>query len=567
MDETGSVFGWLSLVPPIVTIVMAIATKRVFLSLITGIALGVLIVQPDFSYWQALGDQPEGSVVAFTYSTASQWFYDLTQTFLWSQFVDSGHLQVMIFTAVLSMQVAMIHRSGGMTGVVRLLAPFARSRRGGQLVTWLLGMIIFIDDYANTLLLGSTMRPVTDRLKISREKLAYLVDSTAAPVSALALISTWVAVELSSIQSGYEAAGEPLGTQSFSVFLATIPVRFYIIFALLMVPIVAILRRDFGPMLAAEKRAVNDENLVSEFEDVSAGHWIDALLPICVTVAIALYILCRTGAEAIAAEAANALELGLPAPESGGALFDFALIIGNGDPYSSLVYGSIGGLLTIIALVLWRKSLTEEEIVLANYAGLKHVMPALFILWFAWTLSALTNADNLASGQYLAGLLTSRANSQMILPLWIFPTATFLVAGIVAFSTGTSWGTMATLFPVVIPTVITALKADTAYEFDVYHPLLIGSIGSVLAGAIFGDHCSPISDTTVLSSKASSCNHIAHVRTQMPYAILGGTVAVFLGTIPSALGAPSWLLIPLGVSVIVVVFLAIGRNAEDAEDA
>lgn len=567
MDETGSVFGWLSLVPPIVTIVMAIATKRVFLSLITGIALGVLIVQPDFSYWQALGDQPEGSVVAFTYSTASQWFYDLTQTFLWSQFVDSGHLQVMIFTAVLSMQVAMIHRSGGMTGVVRLLAPFARSRRGGQLVTWLLGMIIFIDDYANTLLLGSTMRPVTDRLKISREKLAYLVDSTAAPVSALALISTWVAVELSSIQSGYEAAGEPLGTQSFSVFLATIPVRFYIIFALLMVPIVAILRRDFGPMLAAEKRAVNDENLVSDFEDVSAGHWIDALLPICVTVAIALYILCRTGAEAIAAEAANALELGLPAPESGGALFDFALIIGNGDPYSSLVYGSIGGLLTIIALVLWRKSLTEEEIVLANYAGLKHVMPALFILWFAWTLSALTNADNLASGQYLAGLLTSRANSQMILPLWIFPTATFLVAGIVAFSTGTSWGTMATLFPVVIPTVITALKADTAYEFDVYHPLLIGSIGSVLAGAIFGDHCSPISDTTVLSSKASSCNHIAHVRTQMPYAILGGTVAVFLGTIPSALGAPSWLLIPLGVSVIVVVFLAIGRNAEDAEDA
>jgi Na+/H+ antiporter NhaC len=567
VDETGSVFGWLSLVPPIVTIVMAIATKRVFLSLITGIALGVLIVQPDFSYWQALGDQPEGSVVAFTYSTASQWFYDLTQTFLWSQFVDSGHLQVMIFTAVLSMQVAMIHRSGGMTGVVRLLAPFARSRRGGQLVTWLLGMIIFIDDYANTLLLGSTMRPVTDRLKISREKLAYLVDSTAAPVSALALISTWVAVELSSIQSGYEAAGEPLGTQSFSVFLATIPVRFYIIFALLMVPIVAILRRDFGPMLAAEKRAVNDENLVSDFEDVSAGHWIDALLPICVTVAIALYILCRTGAEAIAAEAANALELGLPAPESGGALFDFALIIGNGDPYSSLVYGSIGGLLTIIALVLWRKSLTEEEIVLANYAGLKHVMPALFILWFAWTLSALTNADNLASGQYLAGLLTSRANSQMILPLWIFPTATFLVAGIVAFSTGTSWGTMATLFPVVIPTVITALKADTAYEFDVYHPLLIGSIGSVLAGAIFGDHCSPISDTTVLSSKASSCNHIAHVRTQMPYAILGGTVAVFLGTIPSALGAPSWLLIPLGVSVIVVVFLAIGRNAEDAEDA
>lgn len=541
-DESG--FGIWSIIPPLATICLAIATRRVLLSLLAGIAFGVALLQPTYSQWMENGG--EGN---FLQQSLLTWMQDFFGTFLFQQLIDSDHMSVIIFTTMLSIQVALIHRSGGMQGVVKLLAPFAKTRRGGQVVTWFLGLLIFIDDYANTLLLGATMRPVTDRLRISREKLAYLVDSTAAPVAGMALISTWVSTEISFIAAGYEAGGVELGSQTFSVFLATIPVRFYIIFALLMVLIVGLLQRDFGPMLAAERRAFYADSTPSSSIDSESGkaRWWFAVFPIFLTVAIALYVLYTSGLQGVQSE-------GNPLPDA--LLHRWAIIIGNGNSYLALLWGSGCGLLLILAMVLWTEEYSENEVVLTIYGGIKHVSPALLILWFAWTLSALTSEENLGSGQYLATVLEGRIQP------WLFPTLTFLLAGAVAFSTGTSWGTMATLFPLVIPLVIKIVPPGQNGGLDIYDPILIGSIGSVLAGAIWGDHCSPISDTTVLSSRASDCDHIAHVRTQLPYAALGGVAAILFGTLPLGFGVSTWILLPAGIFVIAVFFRLFGKTIE-----
>ncbi len=541
-------------VPPLITIVLAIVTKRVVPSLLLGVAFGVVILLPSpkafatatesFSW----GEYFQSSVLAF--------LYEFCELHLWGSLVDADHLRVFAFTTILGMQVALIHASGGMLGIVRWVSPFARTRCGGQMMTWFLGMVIFIDDYANTLLLGSTMRPLTDRLRISREKLAFLVDTTAAPVSGLAIVSTWVATEISAMKTGFDNAQLDLGADTFGIFLQTIPVRFYVIFALIFVVLCALLNRDFGPMLTAERRALREpaktDNMASgETAELHQPRAWNAILPIVVTVGVVIGLLIYTGQVALG-----------DAELSESTIQRWGQIIGSGNSSLALIYGSLAGLGVALALIILQRELDASQIRLSLLSGFTHVLPAMTILWLAWALSTLTKQDHLATGEFIADKV-----NQMQVPAALMPTITFLLAGSIAFATGTSWGTMAILMPMTIPLVYGLLTRQLETTPAPDHYIMIASIGSVLAGAIFGDHCSPISDTTILSSRSSGCDHIAHVRTQMPYAILIALTAIVCGTLPAGFGISSLWLLPLGILAMAVALLVFGSAAENEQPA
>lgn len=540
--------GWLCVLPPLLTIFLAIVTQRVVVSLLLGImlAVGLMLSLPVEA---ALAGQTESA------NWLTRFAYSLSEEHLWKSLMDESHLRVFAFTSLLGMQVALIHRAGGMQGIVAWTVPLARSRRGGQLLTWFLGLIIFIDDYANTLLLGSTMRPLTDRLKISREKLAFLVDSTAAPVSGLALVSTWVATEINSMQIGYVDAGIDIGNETFGIFIQTIPGRFYILYTLLFVFLCGLMCRDFGPMLRAEQRA-QLEPVIEPLADAAQStrprpRALNAIIPIVLTVGVVVWLLIITGHQQVGSDQ--------PLPTT---IQDWGKLIGQGDSYVSLLYGALAGLLSILLLIRMQGCVSLDGIRAGLVEGFLHVVPAMVILWLAWTLSRLTGNDHLQTGAYIAAQLRELD----IAAAWM-PTIVFILASGIAFSTGTSWGTMAILMPIIIPLVYGLLQSQLGIDPPADHYLLVASIGSVLAGAIFGDHCSPISDTTILSSRSSSCDHIAHVRTQMPYALTVGLVSIVFGTLPVGFGVSNWLLLPLGALALVVILLTIGRRVATSEIA
>ncbi|MFV1965650.1 MAG: Na+/H+ antiporter NhaC family protein [Pirellulaceae bacterium] len=503
---------------------MAIITRRVLISLLTGVVAGALIVT-------------HGNPVTAIATTLPQ--------YLGSSLANGDHLRVFAFTLMMGAMVGVMARSRGMEGIVEWIAPLARSRRGGQITVWLLGLIVFFDDYANSLLLGTTMRPLADRLQISREKLAYVVDSTAAPVSGLAIISTWIAGEIGYIHAGYDKIGMGDTVDGFAVFIETIPYRFYVLWTLLFVPMVGFLGRDFGAMLRAERRMLDIPPPEPPLPVDSAPHaklrngrWQNAVVPIGVTVIVTLLLIVVTGVKAVSTD------------EGAGA--DWLQIFGSGDSYLSLVCGSLSGLGLAILMPIAQRILTIDEVRSAAFAGARSVSTALAILWLAWALSDVTSND-LQAGEFLGGLLQGAVHAA-----WM-PTVVFVLASLVAFATGTSWGTMGVLMPLVIEATY-QLLSHGQQDVSPHHPVLIASVGSVLAGAIFGDHCSPISDTTVLSSQASGCDHIAHVATQMPYAMVVAGVSIACGTLPVGYGVPVWWLMPLGIVVLFVYLMVFGRK-------
>lgn len=557
-------YGWLSLAPPLAAIVLAIATRRILLSLLAGIFLGALIMARGDA-WLAL-DQ-------------------MLETHLWKTFVDEGKLRVFSFTLLMGAMVGVINRSGGMRGLVVVVTPWAKTRRRGQLSVWILGLLIFFDDYANTLLLGSTLRPLCDRLKISRAKLAYMVDSTAAPVAGLALISTWIAVEIEYLQDGLNNLAVPLAAEPFELFVASIPYRFYVILALVFVPMIAILGRDFGTMLSAERdrleRADGDNGETfsglsdpTEPDPTTPARWFNAILPIVLTLTVVVFVTYTTGKQACL----DADPTSTPALRN---------IMGNGDSSFALQRGALAGLLLAGVLAMAQRLLTSRQVVEAAATGAKLVIPAIAILWFASTISRMTGNKSvdgertlrayehanhrLYTGEYLQVLLLGEvadggevsenaAARSKTLRHWL-PTTAFILASIVAFSTGTSFGTMGILLPMIVPLAAAVLVAEggTCQPSD---PIFLCSIGGILAGAIFGDHCSPISDTTVLSSQASGCDHMLHVWTQMPYAITVAAASILFGTIPIGFGVPVWLLLPVQLSALLFVLLSIGKRPE-----
>ena len=570
-----------SLLPPLVAIFLAIATRRVVLSLFIGILVGCMTLAADQfkTFWQtADGELPGiGEIVFYLPTSIHEYgnFFGKTlsllfESVLWPSFIDGAHMRVMAFTMLMGAMVGIVYRSGGMIGIANALSPFARTRVGGQITTWLLGMIVFFDDYANTLLLGNTMRPVADRLKISREKLAYIVDSTAAPVAGLAIVSTWVATligyvddGIKSVQNaGHEFAVDPSG---FWTVIESIPYRFYVIYALLFIPMLALLKRDFGPMRRAEERALadeatggNDGNDEHAFGSLAENpKWHQAVIPIVAMVATIVVLLAVTG---------------FNASESKMKSLDIFEVVGNADAYIALLYGSLTGLIVAAFMAKSSRILNSDQIKAAAGVGAKTVLPAIAILWMAWSLSSVT--EFLGTGEFVAALLTMSSQPdwmsesvysiyQQMVSLEMMPTSIFIIACFVAFSTGTSWGTMGIMTPTVV-VVIFEMMVRQDLPLEMSHPIMLASVGGVLAGSIFGDHCSPISDTTVLSSQASGCNHIAHVRTQLPYALFVGFVSIACGTIPVGYGVPWYVLLPIGI-ILLFGFVAIfGRRSAAA---
>ena len=554
-------FGWLSLVPPVTAILLAILTRRVLLSLGLSILSGAVLLA-----W------PERSQQNLLLGTLDSAWND----HLWPALRSWDHIQVFIFSLTLGAMVGVIEAAGGMASLVRRVTRRIRTRRGGQMMVWVLGLAIFFDDYANTLLLGSTMRKAADKLKFSRAKLAYLVDSTAAPVAGLALVSTWVATEISQIDKGLESAGADSSLTAFSVFLGSIAYRFYAILALVMVAVIAWSGRDFGPMLAEELKvnAIKDTPTYEQDAAEESGTmnepgwlWLTAVLPVVVCVAVVCALLLKTGLEATGETELTGLRY-------------WGEVVGNANSYIALVWGSVIGLLTALALgylsLPGDASSTDastselgsqrhlEDLFYGLLRGAWQIFPAMIILWLAWSLSSMTDGSStdadgntvgpfLDTGNFLAGVLQESG-----MPGWLLPTAVFITAGFVALSTGTSWGTMAILTPLSVELAILAGGGDTTTG----GPLLLPVVGAVLAGSIFGDHCSPISDTTVLSSRASDCDHILHVRTQLPYAFSVGLVTILICTIPSGFGFPAWLSLLLATTIIVAMVYVLGRRGD-----
>ena len=523
--STEHAYGILSLLPPAVAIVLAMLTRRVVLSLLLGIVMGALVISS--------GRLDQATVLVF-------------EGFLWPAFTDDGHLRVFAFTSLMGAMVGVMARSGSMQAIVQMLIPVARTRRRGQCVTWLAGLIIFFDDYANTLLVGATFRPLAERLKISREKLAYLVDSTAAPVAGLAILSTWVAAEIGYIELGLqdlEFAENPGG--GFRMLIASIPYRFYAINALAFVVMVAATGRDFGPMLQAELRRSRapDSGALQGTEDerlkTKRHAWLFAVLPIVFLFVVVLFVLFATGSQAAQQVA----------PDSSSWFEKFV----GGDSYMALMYGSLVGLMTAMLLARGGAGLRWPVIVRSAAKGVRQMLPALVILWFAWALSRMTGAEHLATGDYLGARMAEKIAPNLL------PTMAFLLASVAAFATGTSWGTMALMIPLSLQTAHEIIRIDQGGVLA-DDPILLATLGSVLGGAIFGDHCSPISDTTVLASQASGCNHIAHVRTQMPYALLVAAIAVLSGTLPVGYGVPASLMIPVGPLVLLTLLTIFGSR-------
>jgi len=526
-----STLGAQSLAPPLVAILAAIATQRVLTSLFLGVLVGSWLLLTDLPP----DDRPSPALrLVFTLG-------DALEHQIWASISEPSKLRVLAFSLLMGSMVGLLYRSGGMHGLVESLLPWANNRLRGQLLTWFLGLLIFFDDYANTILLGYTMRPITDRLKISREKLAFLVDTTSAPVAGMALVSTWVVTEVNYIEEGLTAVNASFAGEAYSVFLETIPYRFYLVWALLFVGLVAIQRRDFGPMLRAERRALDGKptNLSADVEgrtemqptEETPRRWFNAVIPVLVVVFAVLGLIVYTGHNSW---------LERPAAEAG-LEWSLALIFSKADSYLALFYGSLAGVLAALVLVRTQHLLTDVEAWNAIAMGAKAMIPGLSVLVLAWALARITDGEHLRTGLYLSQLLEGQLR-----PEWL-PTLVFLLACGVAFATGTSWGTMGIVMPQAIPVTYQLLVDSSAEPVSVHHPILLATIGSVLAGSIFGDHCSPISDTTVLSSQSSGCDHMAHVQTQLPYALLVAVISVICGTIPVAYGVPLWLLLPLGV--------------------
>ncbi len=533
--------GWLSLLPPLVAIVLALVFREVVLSLFAGVWFGALLV----ANWNPL--------IATMISV---------DRFVVGGLADTDKISIIVFSMLLGGMVGVIGKSGGTLGLVESMRGLATSARRGQLMGWLAGIVIFFDDYANTLIVGNTMRPVTDRLNVSREKLAYIVDSTAAPMAAIAVISTWVGFEISLIGDALRTAAAQTtdaasaaqlleGAQNpFNVFLHSIPYLFYPILALFFVLLIALTGRDFGPMLAAERRARRGAGLTAPGArpavDVSGGYmsppegvphrWYNAAIPVLTVIIVALLGILYTGTQ--------------EAPD-GATLWQ---VIGGADPFKTLIWASFAGNIVAITMAIAQRILPLDEALAAWVNGMRAMLLAIIILVLAWALGAVTEA--LGTGPYLSGVL------QDTLPLGLLPVIVFVTAAVISFATGTSWGTMAILFPVTVPLAV-AMGAGVDFGGGAHYSILLGVISSIMAGSIFGDHCSPISDTTVMSSMASACDHVDHVRTQLPYALTVAVVGMLIGDIPTAYGVPPWVSLLAGAALLYGVLRFVGKPVED----
>ncbi len=519
--------GWVSIMPPIVAIAIALALRNVIPALLVGVWLGATALN-SFS--------PVGVVTGLL---------DSFQVFVKGALANADHAAIILFSMMIGGMVGIITRNGGMASIVKMIVSRAKSAIGGQVAVWLMGLMIFFDDYSNTLVVGNTARPITDHLKISREKLAYIVDSTAAPVVCLALITTWIGYEVGLIGDALQGIPELADAQAYTIFLHSIPYSFYPILAIVFVLSVAATGLDLGPMYTAELRARQGQVSPTLSEDLPAMQGEDLepkpdipLRAVNAFVPLAVLIV--------------SLLLGLYFTGEGDTITDIA---GSADAYKAMMWASFAGVVTAAVMTVGQRLLSAHETVDAWYGGVRAMLFAMIILVLAWSLSDVTSELNTAG--YLVTILADT------LPVALVPAAVFVLSAITAFTTGTSWGTMGILMPLVVPLTWAVMAANGMTSAADMH-LLYSAVACNLAGAVWGDHCSPISDTTVLSAMASGCDHIEHVRTQMPYAVLVGVVGLLVGTIPGGFGMSPWISIVCGVVILAVTLRFFGRNVDKA---
>jgi Na+/H+ antiporter NhaC len=536
-----------SLLPPLVAIALAILLRKPVIALFAGILVGAFLVK------SAAG-------LEFT-SAALQALPDVFSHYFYNEVVDKARYEIILFVIFMLAMVGVITRAGGIHGLMRSIARLASSARRTQIATWFMGLAIFFDDYANTILVGSTMRPLTDRFKVAREKLAWIVDSTAAPVAGVSIFSTWIAFEVSTFSAQLPDAG--LSTSDgYGIFLQSLPYRFYCLLTIFFVGLVVCTGRDFGPMLKAERRARSGQVLrpgavplvsssATELKPAPGMRpaAIVAMLPLLTFVIATIGLILNTGG----------------AFSMGSAFFTIegvTQVLYDGSGSGPLMWGSLIGLLLALGMGVSR-GLKLPAALDAAWRSLRAMGVALVILYLAWMVGAV--CGDLGTAAWLSLTLSDS------LPYVVLPTALFLLAAMVAFSTGSSWSTMTILLPLVVGLAyqLGSLGAPLGVDPTILgQGLVVLSIGAVLEGAIFGDHCSPISDTTVMSSIASASDHVDHVRTQAPYAILIMLSSMLMGYLPCALLLHrGWSWLPwasLGVSMAVLTGLVFlfGRRAD-----
>ena len=474
-----------ALLPPIIAIVLALLTKEVYSSLFIGILVGGFFyagADPVLAIEHILEDGVVGSLS------------------------DGWNVGILVFLVILGMMVCLMNKAGGSQAFGDFAAKHIKSKVGAQLATVLLGAMIFIDDYFNCLTVGSVMKPVTDKHKVSREKLAYLIDATAAPICIIAPISSWAAAVTGFVE----------GEDGFQLFVKAIPYNFYAILTVIMVIAMIVMKTEFGPMKKYEDAMLLPMENKAETADKKNGKVIDLVLPI-----ILLIICCIVGMIYT------------------GGFFDgvsFKQAFADCDASVGLVLGSFVALMLTLLFYLIRRVLNLKECMECLPEGFKAMVPAILILTFAWTLKAMT--DSLGAGVYVEGLVKGSAEGLMN----FLPAVIFLVACFLAFATGTSWGTFGILIPIVV---------DVFGSSD--PTLMIISISACMAGAVCGDHCSPISDTTIMASAGAQCDHVNHVSTQLPYAIFVAVIS-FITYIVAGFTKSAWISLPFGI---IAVFLGL----------
>ncbi|MCQ2604149.1 MAG: Na+/H+ antiporter NhaC family protein [Spirochaetia bacterium] len=486
-------FGFISVLPPIIAIALALLTKEVYSSLFIGILIGGAFYAG-------------GSFTVF--------FNHVLQDGMVAQLSDSWNVGILIFLCILGIMVCLLNKAGGSAAFGHWAKKHIKTKTGAQLATIILGMLIFIDDYFNCLTVGSVMKPVTDKFGVSKEKLAYLIDSTAAPICIIAPISSWAAAVV-----GFVSAGE----NGIALFCKAIPYNFYALFTIIMMIMLSVFNLDFGPMKKFEDavaRVTNEED-DAEKAAIGKGKVIDLIFPI-----ITLIIMCVAGMIYTGGFFASG-------EDKTGFIDAFA----NSDASVGLVIGSMGALILTLIFYLFRRVLSIKDCMSCVPEGVKAMVPAILILTLAWTLKAMT--DSLGCAEYVAGIVSNSAGNLMS----FLPAIIFLIACALAFATGTSWGT----FGILIPICLTVF-ADSG------DALRIISISACMAGAVCGDHCSPISDTTIMASAGAQCDHVNHVATQLPYAITVAGIS-FITYILAGFVHNAFICLTFGFVLMLMIFL------------
>lgn len=523
---------WYSLIPPILAVTLAIMIRRVLIALLVGVIAGAALFH-GFNPITLL------KVTAVSY--------------LWGNFASQFSILIVIFVFALIGMVSIINKGGGTLGVVNLFMRAVRGARSACIATMAMGLAIFFDDYTNTIVVGSTMRTLTDKMKISREKLAYIVDSTTAPIAGIALISTWIGFEVEQLQHIAKAMHLDIG--GYGLFVQMLPYRYYCIFTIVFVFFISFFRRDFGPMLHAERRAwfkglvsnpdaksvTTTEFSESHVKEGAPARWYNAVIPVVIVVFTCLIGLVIVGSQS---PVMAGKEFSLFSFTSWYNCFIGVGQVENGIPII-LCGASIVGALVAAFLLLGQRVLNFNDVLRAFFHGWRIIFVIAALLVLAWAIRQV--CDELGTAFFILAIVQN-----LISPEWL-PLAIFFIASLTAFATGTSWGTMGILFPILAP--VAANSGDLGY--------LVISLGAILDGAIFGDHCSPISDTTILTSISTNCDLIDHVKTQLPYALVTALIAGIAGYVPASFGVPFLATYCIGVALIAAVIFLIGKKVAE----